>query len=77
MTILIDSLDELVIPENNSEYSATHVSFGIPTPKQVRVRNFSPDDWEMFVQKWAHSLNDNGSIYKIKDVVTVSVTAIV
>lgn len=36
--------------------SAAHVHSGIPVPKPIRVKNFSPDEWEDFVEEWATSL---------------------
>ena len=36
--------------------SSAHVQSGIPIPKAIRVKNFSPDEWESFVEEWASSL---------------------
>lgn len=36
--------------------SASHVQAGIPLPKAARVRTFSPNDWEEFIEEWATSL---------------------
>lgn len=36
--------------------SSEHVQSGLPIPKAMRVRTFSPDDWEEFVEEWATSL---------------------
>lgn len=36
--------------------SSMHVHFGIPIPKPIRVKNFSPDEWENFIEEWATSL---------------------
>lgn len=36
--------------------SHTHVQSGVPIPKAMRVRIFSPDEWEEFVEEWASSL---------------------
>lgn len=36
--------------------SSAHVQSGIPVPKAIRVKNFSPDDWEDFVEEWSTSL---------------------
>jgi hypothetical protein len=33
--------------------SIDHVINGIPIPKQMRVKCFSPDEWEAFVEEWA------------------------
>lgn len=39
-----------------STYSSAHVSTGIPVPKAIRIKNFSPDEWEDFTLEWASSL---------------------
>lgn len=39
--------------------SSAHVQSGIPTPKPIRVRNFSPDEWEEFIEEWGSSLEDS------------------
>ncbi len=36
--------------------SSAHVQSGIPVPKPIRVKNFSPDEWEDFIEEWATSL---------------------
>ncbi|POA96888.1 hypothetical protein C2134_20300 [Chromobacterium sinusclupearum] len=36
--------------------SPVHVHSGVPIPKVMRVRVFSPEDWEEFIQEWASSL---------------------
>lgn len=36
--------------------TATQVAVGTPIPKPVRVRSFSPEEWEEFVEEWADSL---------------------
>ena len=33
--------------------SIDHVINGIPIPKEMRVRGFSSDEWEVFVEEWA------------------------
>lgn len=38
--------------------SSAHVQSGIPVPKAIRVKNFSPDDWEDFIEEWSTSLED-------------------
>lgn len=38
--------------------TAEHVHAGLPIPKVVRVKIFSPDEWEGFVEEWASSLSD-------------------
>lgn len=39
--------------------SSAHVQSGIPVPKAIRVKNFSPDDWEDFIEEWASSLDNS------------------
>ena len=39
--------------------SPLHVHSGVPIPKVMRVRLFSPDEWEEFVEEWAGSLGNN------------------
>ena len=36
--------------------SSEHVRSGVPVPKAIRVRNFSPDEWENFIEEWATSI---------------------
>ncbi|AZF12898.1 hypothetical protein C4J93_4738 [Pseudomonas sp. R2-37-08W] len=49
-------LQEIAPRGRTSSASATHVVSGIPLPKPLRVRSFSPDEWEEFVEEWASSL---------------------
>ncbi len=44
-------------PTSNS-YSAEQVISGVPIPKAMRIRAFSPDEWEEFVEEWATSLTN-------------------
>lgn len=39
-----------------STASASHVTSGIPIPAALRVQVFSPEDWEMFAEEYASSL---------------------
>lgn len=39
-------------------FSNAHVHSGIPIPKPIRVKNFSPDEWEEFVEEWGTSLEN-------------------
>jgi hypothetical protein len=39
--------------------SSAHVHSGIPVPKAIRVKNFSPDEWEEFIEEWAASLESS------------------
>lgn len=41
--------------------SSAHVQSGIPIPKAIRVKNFSPDEWETFVEEWANGLEKSYS----------------
>lgn len=36
--------------------TAAHVTSGVPIPKAARIRQFSPDEWEEFIEEWANSL---------------------
>ena len=36
---------------------AEHVCSGVPIPKVMRIRTFSPDDWEDFIEEWSMSLS--------------------
>lgn len=44
--------------------SSAHVQSGIPVPKPIRVKNFSPDEWEDFIEEWATSLE--GDYVKVR-----------
>ena len=39
--------------------SPSHVHCGVPIPKAMRVRHFSPDEWEEFTEEWASSLESD------------------
>jgi hypothetical protein len=47
-----------------STVTAAHVASGLPIPKPIRVRNFSPDDWEEFTQEYGHSLKSEYATVK-------------
>src|SRR5690606_10979247 len=49
-------LKELKPKSAYSGSSSTHIQSGIPVPKPIRVKNFSPDEWEEFIEEWATSL---------------------
>ena len=49
-------LKEIKPKPPTSSASSVHVQAGVPLPKPARVRAFSPDDWEEFVEEWATSL---------------------
>lgn len=44
--------------------SPEHVSNGVPIPKAMRIRTFSPDDWEEFIEEWSTSLS--GAYVKVR-----------
>lgn len=39
--------------------SPSHIQSGVPVPKAIRIRLFSPDDWEEFTEEWASSLKSD------------------
>jgi hypothetical protein len=39
--------------------SSAHVNSGIPIPKAIRIKNFSPDEWEAFIEEWATNLENS------------------
>lgn len=47
-----------------SAVSAEHVGSGVPIPKVMRIRTFSPDDWEDFIEEWCTSLT--GAYVKVR-----------
>lgn len=49
-------LKELAPKGMTAAPSAAHVQTGIPVPKPIRIKHFSPDEWEAFVEEWATSL---------------------
>ncbi len=49
--------DQLKKKPAASSATAAHVLAGIPIPKAARVKIFSPDEWEQFVEEWATSLD--------------------
>lgn len=52
---------DLKNPQGNATLGAAEVQVGLPIPPVRRVQNFSADEWEEFVEEWAHSLK---STYK-------------
>ena len=58
---MISDADMKVIApkEPSAAPSSAHVQTGVPIPKATRVRNFSPDEWEEFVEEWATTLEDS------------------
>ena len=59
-----EDLKEILPKPPTSTASAAHVQFGVPLPKAARVRTFSPEEWEEFIEEWATSLN--GSYKKVR-----------
>ena len=59
-----EDLKEIVPKAPATAPSSAHVQSGVPMPKSARIRAFSPDDWEEFVEEWATSLN--GSYEKVR-----------
>lgn len=55
---MIDNSDmhEIIPSASSTTSSSAHVEVGLPTPKPIRVKNFSPDEWEHFIEEWASSL---------------------
>lgn len=49
-------LKEIAPKALSSFHSSDHVQSGAPIPKPIRVKNFSPDEWEDFTEEWASSL---------------------
>ena len=63
--MISDSDMKLITPrEPTAAPSSAHVQTGVPIPKPMRVRSFSPDDWEVFVEEWATTLE--GSYTKVR-----------
>lgn len=59
-----DDLKEIKPKPPTSSASSEHVQSGMPIPKAARVRMFSPDEWEEFIEEWATSLT--GSYKKVR-----------
>lgn len=51
-------LRDLAPAPPTNDYTAEHVSAGIPIPKAKRVELFSADDFERFTEEWASSLKE-------------------
>jgi hypothetical protein len=51
-----DDFEDLKVPDTKAAYSWKHVEVGLPVSKTVRLRNFSPDEFEQFVQEWLTTL---------------------
>jgi len=57
-------LKEIVPKPATTAPTSGQVTSGIPIPKAMRVRMFSPDDWEEFIEEWSTSLN--GTYVKVR-----------
>lgn len=53
----IDDLQEIETPPAVVAPTAAHVAHGLTIPAVKRIELFSADDWEIFVQEWAHGLS--------------------
>jgi hypothetical protein len=51
--ITSDDMRPILPPSPLGNPSTDHVISGIPIPKAMRVKSFSPEEWEVFVQEWA------------------------
>lgn len=47
-----------------SSASPAHIQTGVLIPKVMRVRTFSPDEWEEFIEEWATS--QSAHYYKVR-----------
>src|SRR3954447_7149217 len=52
----LNNLHEIVPKPPAADSTAEHVQSGAPIPKGLRVRTFSPEQWEEFVEEWATTL---------------------
>ena len=59
-----DDLKEISPKPATCSASPDHVSSGVPIPKVMRIRTFSPDDWEDFIEEW--STNLSGAYAKVR-----------
>jgi hypothetical protein len=57
-------LKEIKPKPGNCSASPEHVISGVPIPKVMRIRTFSPDDWEDFIEEWSTSLS--GAYLKVR-----------
>ena len=49
---------EVITPKPVSRTpTSEHVSNGAPIPKVMRIRIFSDDDWEDFIEEWASGIS--------------------
>jgi hypothetical protein len=52
-------LIEIQPKASNGVPSPAHIQSGVPIPKAMRIKLFSPDDWEEFTEEWASSLKSD------------------
>ncbi|MBM6398593.1 hypothetical protein JQC79_22805 [Ochrobactrum anthropi] len=52
-------LEEIKPKPPTHSVSPEHVVSGVPIPKVMRIRIFSPDDWEYFIEEWSTSLTSS------------------
>ena len=58
--MISESEMKVIVPkEPTAVPSSAHVETGVPIPKAIRVRHFSPDEWEEFVEEWATTLEES------------------
>lgn len=55
----VGELREITPVGTPSTVTAAHVTSGLPMPKPVRVKIFSPDEWEQFVEEYGASLKSD------------------
>jgi hypothetical protein len=60
----IDSLAEIA-PKPLANASAEHAAVGTPVSKIIRITNFSPEEWETFVEEWIGSKSDYVKVRKL------------
>ncbi len=53
-----DDLVEIKPKPPAASPSSEQMQSGLPIPKAARVRLFSPEEWEEFIEEWATSLSD-------------------
>ncbi|WP_305988432.1 ABC-three component system protein [Roseibium sp. MMSF_3544] len=57
-------LKEIKPKPSTCSASPEHVGSGVPIPKVMRIRTFSPDDWEDFIEEWSTSMS--GAYAKVR-----------
>lgn len=54
-----EDMKKIMPQQPTANTTADHVTSGSPMPKPARVRSFSPDDWEEFIEEWGSSLGSS------------------